>query len=64
MTISNVYLIFWGPLNLGALCDRTARTCLDTGLILAPGEDRGHVTEVIDGGVDSVAAVEEEADRP
>ena len=24
--------MFWGPLNLGALCGRTARTCLDTGL--------------------------------
>jgi len=33
-------------------------------LHLAPGEERGHVTEVIDGGVDGVAAVEEEADRP
>ena len=33
MTISNVYLIFWCPLNLGALCGRTARTWLDTGLV-------------------------------
>jgi len=33
-------------------------------LHLARGGERGHVNEVIDGGVDSVAAVEEEADRP
>jgi len=33
-------------------------------LHLALGGERGHVNEVIDGGVDSVAVGEEEADRP
>ena len=35
MTISNVYLIFWGAFKFGGLYSRTARTCLDTGELAA-----------------------------
>ena len=47
MTISNVYLIFWGPFKFGGLCGRTARTCLDTGLRL--GEEGEGGVEVDEG---------------
>ena len=30
---TKIHFIFRGPSNSGALCDRTVRTCLDTGLL-------------------------------